>query len=129
MGPFRRGLILVLLPGPAWAGACAELRPGWDGTPVSAWAEAVALLGSPLSLILLVATALALRFRSQWGALAVCVAWSFLVSGFTVFDPTGGAREAAMTEGCVGSPAIFILGVAALCVATVLYTGTPERRG
>lgn len=131
MGPLRRGLIpafpALLLPAPAWAQVCGELRPGWDGTPVSAWAEALSLATSPASLILLAASAVAVRFRSQWGALAVCVGWSLLVSAYTFFDPTGGARSAGMEEGCVGSPVFFIVAVGALCAALVVYTGRPAR--
>jgi len=91
MGPVRRGLILAALPGPALAGeACSRLRPGWDGTPVSVWAEAAALFGSPMA--------------------------------------TGGLRAAAMTEGCIGSPMIFILAAGAICVAVVLLSGRPARQ-
>lgn len=131
MGPLRRGLILAALsvPGPAWAGACQTLRPDWDGTPVSAWTEAVLLLGSPVSLVLLLASALVLRLRHAWAALAVVVAWSFLVSAVTFFDPSGGLRSAAAAEGCVGSPSVFIAIVGAICVGLVLYAGNATKPG
>ena len=102
---------------------CDAFRPGWDGTPVGAWAEAVALFASPAALVLLAATALVVRLRSPWGAAAVCVGWSLLVSGVTVFDMSGGQRRAAMAEGCVGSPVLFVAFVSALCVAAVLLAG------
>ncbi len=116
------------MPMPAWAQVCETVRPNWDGGPVSAWSEAILILGSPASLVLLIASALVLRFRSSWGALAVCVAWSFLVSAFTFFDPTGGMRTAAAAEGCIGSPALFIAIVGAICVGLILYTGKPDGK-
>ena len=127
MGPIRRGLILALLPAPAWASVCDDVRPNWDGNPVSAWSEAIHLLGSPVSLVLILAAVLVVRYRSQWGALAVCVACSLFVSALTFFDPTGGLRTAAADEGCVGSPVVFIAGVGALCVAMILFIGTPSK--
>ena len=128
MGPLRRGLILTLLPGPALADACATVRPGWDGTQVSTWTEAVALFTSPAAVILLVISALALRLRSQWVSLGAFVGWGILVSTYTFLDPTGGTRPAAMAEGCVGTPTAFIVVVFALCIAMVLYAKPPERK-
>ena len=98
------------------------------GGPATMWDEALHLAATPLSLLLLLGTALAIRFRSQWGGLAAVVGWSFLVY-FVAFgdpnDPTG-ITQAAMQEGCIGSPALFIAVVAAICVATVIYTA-PEK--
>ncbi len=125
MGSLRGGLSLAALPLPAWAGVCEDLRPGWDGAPVSAWQEAIILFLSPLSIALLIATLVALRFRSSWGVLAVCAGWSLLVSVIAFFDPTGGQGAA---EGCVGSPVVFIAAVGAICVAAVLYTGRPDKQ-
>lgn len=131
MGPLRRGLILasaMLLPFAARAGeVCDKVRPNWDGGPVSAWEEALLLFGSPAALVLLFCTVLAARFRSAWGGLAVFVGWSFLVSAFTFYDPTGGQRPAAAAEGCVGSPALFIGIVAVMSIALLLYTGKPTE--
>lgn len=130
MGPVRGTLTLLaaLLPGPALARACDTLRPGWDGTPSTALAEALHLFASPAALLLLAATAIVLRFRSQWGGVAVCVGWSLLVSAVTFFDLTGGQRAAAMAEGCIGRPTLFIAAVAAICVATILYTAPRPAR-
>ena len=124
MGSLRRGLILALLPAPAWAQVCEELRPGWDGTPISAWSEALSLFTSPAALILLAGSLIAVRYKSQWGTLAACVGWSALVSVFAFWD---GGRTDAMAEGCIGSPMIFILAAATLCVAMVLYIGVPAK--
>ena len=130
MGPVRRGLILApLLTLPSLVRAeevCAKVRPDWDGAEVSAWQEAILLFGSPASLILLFLSALVLRFRSAWGALVVFVAWSFLVSAFTFFDPTGGQRLAAAEEGCIGSPTLYVAIVLAIGVGLLLYTGKPS---
>ncbi|WP_397542537.1 hypothetical protein [Roseovarius salis] len=129
MGSLRRGLIAALLPGPALAGpACDRLRPGWDGEPVNTWSEALVLFGSPAALVLLVATMLVLRLRSAWGGVAICVGWSVLLSFHTHFNPAESLRRTAAAEGCVGPATGFIIAVAAICVATVLYTGAPARK-
>lgn len=127
MGSLRRGLILAVLPTPALADACDTIRPGWDGGEVTAFAEAITLFSSPIALFLLLSTALVFRFRNAWGALAVCLAWSFLITAVTFFDPTGGVRTLAVAEGCVGSPWLFIAAVGALSAAMIVYTGRPSE--
>ena len=128
MGPVRRGLILAALaPGAAFAGACETLRPGWDGTPATSVSEALFLASTLPALILFLATALALRFRSQWGGLAVVCLWTAFVTVLSMVDPTG-LQAPAMAEGCVGSPGLFIAVIAAICVATILYTAPLKRR-
>lgn len=125
MGSFRRGVILACLPTPALAEACDKIRPGWDGGTVGPVAEAITLFSSPIALAFLLGTALVFRFRSSKGALALCLAWSFLVTATTFLDPTGGVRTQAAAEGCVGSPWLFIAVVGALSVGMILYTGKP----
>lgn len=140
MGPVRgmiarhlwAAMLAVLLPGPALAGACASLRPGWSaGTQATGWTEMLHCFSSLPALVLLIATALAIRFRSQWGGLIVTVLWSLLV--FLVVrdrfgdDPTG-LRQSAFAEGCLGSPTLFIAAVTAICVATILYTAPSGRQ-
>ena len=120
------------LAGSAWAqtvlvDTCALQRPNWDGGAVSVIDEAIQLTASPVALILIALTLLVLRFRSQWGGVAIVVLWTILVSMLTVVDPTG-TRASGMVEGCVGSPTLFIAAVAAICVATILYTA-PRRSG
>ena len=117
----------MALPGPAMAETCVLQRPNWDGTPVSAMDEAIQLTSSPVTLILIAVTLLVLRFRSQWGGVAVVVLWTILVSMLTMADPTG-TRAPGMIEGCIGSPTLFITAVAAICVATILYTA-PRNSG
>lgn len=123
MGPLRRGLITAaaLLPGPAWAEACATVRPGWDGVPVTAWGETLALFSTPAALFLLAASVTAIALRSAIGALVVCLMWSTLTTIIVATDPTG-LRDQARIEGCTASPALFIAAIAILCAAMVLYT-------
>ncbi|WP_299694077.1 hypothetical protein [uncultured Tateyamaria sp.] len=121
MGPLRRGLILTLVPGTAWAEVCDKARPGWDGTQASAVSEAVNLMTSPAGLILLLISALALRFRYQWVGLAAVLMWTAFITMVTMADPTG-IRADAMVEGCIGPPTLFIALAAAICVAIVLWT-------
>ena len=121
MGPVRGGLILCALPGVAWAEVCDKVRPGWDGAPVSALGEALGLFLSPAGLILLALSIFAVRFHAQWAGLAVVLLWTVFVTIVTMADPTG-IRPQAMAEGCVGSPTLFIVAVAAICVAIVLWT-------
>lgn len=128
MGPIRGRLTLALLaPSPAWAEVCDKARPGWDGVPVTAWQEALTLMTSPAALILLMLSLIALRFRSAWGALAVTVLWTGLVTLVSMVDISG-LRDAAMTEGCIGSSALFIALIAAICVAMILYTAPLPKR-
>ena len=125
MGPVRGGVILSLVPGMAWAQDCAVQRPGWDGAPVSAVQEAVFLASSPAALVLLLGTAIALRFKSQWGSLAMVLGWTAFVTFLTMLAPA--SRKAAMAEGCVGSPALFIGVIAAICVGMIFYTAPPLK--
>ena len=125
MGPVRGGVILSLLPGMAWAQDCAVQRPGWDGAPVSVVQEAVFLASSPAALVLLLGTAVAIRFKSQWGSLAVVLGWTAFVTFLTMLAPA--SRKLAMAEGCVGSPALFIGVIAAICVAMISYTAPPIK--
>jgi hypothetical protein len=120
MGSFRRGLILALLPTSAFAEVCSTERPNWDGMPVSMIAEALALFTTPGALFLLAATVVALFLRNSNGVLVVTCLWSGLV---TIVATTGGeVRAAAVEEGCVSSPALFIVAVAAICGCSILYT-------
>ena len=129
MGSFRRRLIiaapLAVSAAPAWADTCAEMRPGWDGMPVSAFDELLFLAQSPIVLILVLLTALALRFRSEWGGLVVVVGWSIATYLVTQW---GGSQTDAATEGCVGSPALFIAVAAAISIGVVLYTAPIGKR-
>lgn len=126
----RNALALALtavLPAPAWAEVCDKVRPDWDGAEVSLWSETVMLLGTPISLFLIISTAFAMRFRSSWGALVVFVGWSFAAATVTYWDPTGGLREAARQEGCIGSPALYVALVFAMCGAMLWYVNRVDK--
>ena len=128
MGPIRRGLILLPLlmaPSAGMAQVCEQQRPGWDGAPVSAFGELVFLMQTPIVLALILATALAFRLRNQWVGLVVVVGWSTI----TYFMNSGTTNADAITEGCIGSPTLFIGMVFALCVGIVLYTAPLPKRG
>lgn len=128
MGSLRRGLILGLfMPTPALAEVCDEVRPGWDGAPATAWSEALFLAGTVPVLVLILASAVVFRFRSQWGGLVVVVLWTILITLLSMIDP-GGLRAVARAEGCVGSLALFIAAAAAICVAIILYTAPIKKR-
>lgn len=131
MGPVRRRLtfaLALLCPAPAWAEVCSDLRPGWDGTPVTAVDEMLFLAQSPLVLFLILATAIAVRFRSEWGGVAVVAGWSFATFIVTEWGSGDGLRSAAIDEGCAGSPGLFIAVAVAICISVVLYTAPLPRR-
>ncbi len=143
MGPFRRMSVVsrgrlnrlfaivtlsLACPSVAFAEVCDKERPLWDGTPVNAVQEALFLTASLPSLVLILVTALALRFRNRWAGLAAVCGWSAMVYLLTFGgDPTGIGQLAAK-EGCVGSPTLFIAVVFTICVGTILYTAPAERR-
>lgn len=118
-----------MLPGVAsaqrQAPGCALQRPGWDGAPVGAVQEALFLATTPAALVLFLGTAIALRFRSQWGALAVVLGWTAYVSFLTMLAPA--SRQMALAEGCAGSPALFIAIIAAICVGMIFFTAPPLK--
>ncbi|MEM7473303.1 MAG: hypothetical protein AAF340_18290 [Pseudomonadota bacterium] len=121
-------LTLLLTPTSAFAESCATLRPDWEpGTPATALAEAFHLFSSLPAFILLIASAIVVFKRSQWGALAVVLLWSGLVSLVT-FASESLTSSLAISEGCIGSPALFIAAVAAICTAMILYTLPRETR-
>lgn len=113
--------MLALLPAPAWAEICDKERPDWDGAPVGMVGEAITLFLSPAGIGLLLLSVVALRFRQQWIGLLAVILWAVFVTIVTMADPTG-LRLQGMAEGCIGSPALFIVAAAAICVAIVLYT-------
>ncbi|MDA7429658.1 hypothetical protein PGB28_14410 [Primorskyibacter aestuariivivens] len=129
MGSFRRGLIagLAVLPGTAWAEMCTQLRPGWDGTPATQVTEALGLFTSPLVLFLLAALGVAVAFRHAMGTALVALLWSFFIS-YLILPDQSGLRAAAVEEGCIASPTLFIALSAAICTVAVIYTFRREKR-
>ena len=119
MGPLRRGLILCVLPLPAWAEVCDKQRPNWDGTPVSTLNEAILLFSSAPALILLIVTAFVIRFKHQWGALVMVVLWAIFASFASFYDAD--IKQSAIIEGCMGPSTLFVAVVAAICIGLILY--------
>jgi len=115
------GIAATFFPVSARAEICDKPYPDWDGTPVTAFGEALNLFLSPAGIALLLLSVVALRFRQQWVGLAAVLLWTVFITVVTMADPTG-LRPAMLAEGCVGSPTLFIVAVAAICVAIVLYT-------
>ncbi|KIN65371.1 hypothetical protein Z945_413 [Sulfitobacter noctilucae] len=120
-------ILATILPGAAMAEVCDKVRPLWGGpAPATLWDEFIGLAGTPVSLVLILASALAFRFRSQWGGLAVVVGWTLWVSMVAFYGGHDSIRQQAISEGCIGSPALFIGAVAAICIAMIIYT-TPRQ--
>ncbi len=106
---------------------CTLSRPDWNGIPVTGLQEALALATSPAALVLFAFTILSIRFRNQWAALVTLVLWAGYVSLLTMIDPTK-TRALAQAEGCIGSPTLFIVAVAAICIGLIYFTTPKEAR-
>lgn len=116
-------------PGQLLAEVCDKERPLWTpSAPASAFDEALHLFASPGALVLLLATAIVFRLRSQWGGLAVVVGWVGLMSLVSFLGTSGEIAQAAIKEGCIGSPILFMGAVTAICVGTILYTAPLPKR-
>lgn len=121
--------MLSLLPGAASAEVCDKVRPLWTpGTEATVWTEMIALMGTPPSLVLLILTAVAVRFRHEWGALVLVLLWTGWISMVVFYGSDGDIQAAAVAEGCIGSPTLFIAAVAAICVGMILYVAPPFGR-
>ncbi len=124
----RLFLPLLLFPSAALANSCDVIRPNWQpGAPATHLQEAMHLFTTLPAMILLMASLLAVLKRSQWGGLLMVVLWTAYVSIIAfVDDPFVDVQTLA--AGCVGSPALFIGAVAAICIAMILYTLPRETR-
>ena len=127
MGSIRRRLTiaaLLAMPSSAMADICAIRTPDWDGTQQSAWAELLNSLQSPMTLFLIITTAVVIKFRSQWGGLAIVVAWSGLIAILMASE----SYWEGVAEGCIGSPSLFFGLIGALCIGVVLYTAPLPKK-
>ena len=125
----RLALLIATLPSTALAEVCDKVRPFWTpGAQATSWDELIGLMGTPPSLILLVLSALAVRFRHQWGALVVVLLWTAWVSLIALVGVDNETQAMAIAEGCIGSPVLFIAVVAAICGGMILYTAPRETR-
>ena len=113
--------VLILFPGMALAEVCDKERPGWDGVPATALSEAFAMFSTVPALALLVASIVAIRLRVSWVGLVVVLLWAGLIS-FVALAPPTDIQRAALVEGCVGSPWLFIVIVIGICAVIVLRT-------
>ena len=128
LGPRAIAAGLSLVPSQALAEVCDKARPMWTpGTSPTIFSEALALAITPPSLVLFLVTLACLRFRWQWVSLGMVLLWSVWVS-VLAFLPPNATQQQAIAEGCIGSPALFIGIIAALCVALVLWTAPREAR-
>jgi hypothetical protein len=103
------------------------VRPNWDGMPVTALNELLIVMQTPVVLLLIVGTALAVRFRNEWAGLVAVVGWS--LSTFLVIDWTGSdtVRASAIEEGCIGNPVLFVAVAVVVSIGVVLYTAPLKR--
>lgn len=118
---------MLALPSRALAEVCDKERPDWDGTPPGMLDEAIGLFLSPAGLFLSGALLLALLFRHAMGTALVALLWSFFITALVtgMDDPL---RAAAVREGCIASPTLFIAASTAICLAAVVYTFRREKR-
>jgi len=86
-------------------------------------------MGTPPSLALLLLSAIALRFRHEWGALIVVVLWTMWASLVVFSGADGDIQRLALQEGCIASPSLFIAAVAAISVGMIVYVAPPLGRG
>ena len=127
--PLIWAVLLTLTPLSAYAGVCETLSPGWvPGTSVSILQQTITMLAMPVSLALLIASALMFRLKAQWGSLAVIIGWAAWITALTT-DSAIATRHAARLEGCAASPALFFAFAVAVCIGLVLYTSPLKNRG
>lgn len=131
MGPIRRRLICaaaLFSPTYGFADACQIERPHWDGVPVSMIQEFLILMQTPIVWVLIIATAIVIKLRHEWGGLIVVIGWSlstYLAIDWAGTDPN---KAAAINTGCIGNPSLYIIVAVATCIGVVLYTA-PLKRG
>ena len=103
----RLWLCIMLLPTTAFAEVCDKERPLWDGTPTTAWSEAIILLTSPSQIILLAATMLAIWYGWRIACLILALIWVAFIPMMLTRDLDDMTWEASR-EGCIGSPILFM---------------------
>lgn len=124
---------LIFLSGMAQAEVCDTMRSHLDlasGARANLWTELIALSLNPVTLVLLALSIFVTWKRHANGALAVVLGWSMLVSMIVFWgdDDASGLQEMARAEGCIGSPALFIALVIAICAAMIFYTAPNRAR-
>ncbi len=122
MGSLRGRLIAALmLPSPAMAQVCGNLRPGWAPTtgPVSPLAEAALVFASFPGLVILALFALCL-WRGWWPLCALTALACVIFAGLLVLGSGSALRAQAVAEGCIGAPWLAVAALA-LIAAACLY--------
>lgn len=123
MGPLRVGLTLAALPVPAMAEVCGNLRPAWDGTPVSIWMEPALTFSNPLLFLLLILVMPGSYFRHTAWQMGGIFAASFLllfVSTPIWMADGKGIYGQAISEGCVAPPYLSTAFAAAITLFAVI---------
>ena len=102
--------------------ACEIFNPGWDGEAVSELHEALVIVSNPISIALLILSALPIWRGSLWLALTTSFLWAVWTSHIFVTDMMDDPRRTAADLGCIGHSTLFIGLAIALCAAMTLYT-------
>ncbi len=119
MGPLRRGLILALLPAPAMADVCEQLRPMWspDKGTVNIWTEAAYVFANPMLFVMLLIVLMGSFYRHIAWQMAGIISASFvllLVSTRLWAKDPNGIWALGQAEGCIAPPivpTVFAAGV------------------
>lgn len=123
MGPFRRRLTVALavLPVPALADVCADVRNGWQAAsgPATAWGEGLYILSSPAGLVALALLAIGLWRPSPWRS-AFLAFPALALAALILFSRQAPTAQQAAADGCIGSPVLGVAVLAGLAVFAIV---------
>ena len=130
MGPVRGWLIIAVAltaAEPAFAGVCADLRPGWDASlgAVAWWSEAVRVLSSFPGLVVLASLAFGLLRPHLWISTA-CAVPALAFAGLLTFSYRADTAVLARAEGCMASVwpvALLLVALAGLTIVRAWQRG------
>ncbi len=130
MGPVRGRLILGLMlmaAQPAFAGVCADVRPGWDASlgAVTWWHEAQRVLSSFPGLVVLASLAFGLLRPNLWISTA-CAVPAVAFAGLLMMYHRAETADLARAEGCIGSVwpvAVLLIALAGLTIVRAWRRG------
>ena len=128
---YRAVAVFAFFPTAAFAEVCDKERPNWNSGPTGLVSEAWAFLTLPFFMWFLIpSTAVCLLLKNKIGCILMATIWAavgFYVAINAITDPTT-VHEAAVREGCIAPPHLFITLCAAISIAT-LYTALRQRKG